>query len=68
MVVVPAMVECSANYTAVQKCAITVNNSVNMYLNSLLLYHALGWFVGSGFLQEPDCLGEKTLHFCATGR
>ena len=48
-------VDCHAKYSVVQKsCAITVNNAINMYLNSLLWYGAWGWFVGNGFLQEPD--------------
>ena len=59
---VPARVDFSAKYRALEKmCAIAVNNEVEMYLNSLLLYRVLGWFDDSGFLQEPDCLGEKTV-------
>ena len=58
---VPARVDFSAKYRALEKmCAIAVNNEVEMYLNSLLLYRVLGWFDGSGFLQEPDCLEETS--------
>ena len=45
------------NYIFLLRCA----NYRNRYLNNQFLKCACDWFGGSGFLQEPDCLGEKTV-------